>query len=80
MFTKTNKRVDPLVSSQEQRVLLVLLLNHLQTACQLLTLFAHSVYIPGYAAHEKSLQGLTGVDSLVNSQEQRALLILLINR
>ena len=37
--------VGPLVGSQKRRALLVLVTNRLQTACQPLTLFLHSVYI-----------------------------------
>ena len=35
---------------------------------------------PGYALHEKGLQRQIGVGTLVSSQEQRALLVLVINR
>ena len=37
-------------------------------------------YIPGHALHEKGLQRQKGVVPLVGSQEQRALLVLVINR
>ena len=36
--------------------------------------------VPGYALHEKGLQGQKGVVPLVGSQEQRALLVPVINR
>ena len=39
------KGVGPLVGSQERRALLVPLINRLQSACQPLVLFLHSVYI-----------------------------------
>ena len=39
------KGVGPLVGSQERRALLVTAINRLQTACQPLILFPHSVYI-----------------------------------
>ena len=38
------------------------------------------VYVSGYAVHEKSLQKQNGGGPLVSSQEQRALLVLVINR
>ena len=37
-------------------------------------------FIPGHALHEKGLQGQKGAVPLVNSQEQRVLLVPLINR
>ena len=39
-----------------------------------------SVYIPGHALHENGLQRLKSVGRLVSSQEERALLVPLINR
>ena len=38
------------------------------------------VLIPGHALHEKGLQRQKGAGPLVSSQEERALLVLLINR
>ena len=37
-------------------------------------------YFPGHALHEKGLQRQMGVGTLVSSQEERALLVLVINR
>ena len=42
--------------------------------------FRSSVVFPGHALHEKGLQRQKGVVPLVGSQEQRALLVPLINR
>ena len=36
--------------------------------------------VPGHALHEKGLQRQKGFGPLVGSQEQRALLVLVINR
>ena len=41
---------------------------------------ANEVVIPGHALHEKGLQRQKGVVPLVGSQEQRALLVPVINR
>ena len=83
--------VGTLVSSQERRALAVLVVNRLSTAGQprvnrgstagqprVNRSFRSS--IPGHALHEKGLQRQKGVVPLFGSQEQRALIVPLINR
>ena len=84
---RDKKGVGPLVSSQEEIALLFPLINRLQTSCQPLILFPHSVYITfclfvlllGHALHEKGVQRQKGDSPLVSSQKERALLVPLIN-
>ena len=45
-----------------------------------ISFFPRRIIIPGYALHEKGLQRQIGVDTLVNSQQRRALAVPVINR
>ena len=77
--------VSTLVSSQERRALAIPLINRLSTAGQPLVNRRSTAdfvppSVPGHALHEEGLQRQKGVGTLVSSQEQRALLVLLINR
>ena len=72
------KSVGPLVGSQEQRALLLPVITRLQTACQPVILFPHSVHIgfrlfvlmefPGHPWDEKGLQRQKSVGLLVGIQ------------
>ena len=63
-----------LVSSKEERALLVPLINRLSTAGFV------PPSVPGHALHDKGLHRQTGVGTLVSSQERRALAVPVINR